>query len=204
MTTRRSANQRPLSMNTTHDTVSRTRSKRSPPHVSSIDNGSGSLQRDHDSPCTKDVRSSLVAMASPINSLLPGRKSPAWSVGGTQNRSSESGPNIQPSFMAELSVKEADILLNVLMMNMISEGPILLRVLEYPYLGSTIIAPCTRIVMSSDPETIRCPSGENATDMTEPLWPLKVPPSPHQSQHPTLGSSCHQSQKRCGVHLART
>ena len=46
-------------------------------YTSSIESGQDSLQRDHDSPCTKDVRSSLVAMASPIKSLLPGRKSPA-------------------------------------------------------------------------------------------------------------------------------
>ena len=72
------------------------------------------MQRDHDSPCTKDVRSSLVAIASPIKSLVPGRKSPAWSGGGTQNRSSEFEPKIQPSVMAELSVKVADMSLNVL------------------------------------------------------------------------------------------
>jgi hypothetical protein len=90
-------------------------------YISGIDNGSGSLHRDHDFPCTKDSRSSLVVMGSPINRTFPGRKSPIWSTGGTQNRSSESGPNIQPSFIVELSVKEADILLNVLMMHLISE-----------------------------------------------------------------------------------
>jgi hypothetical protein len=91
------------------------------------------LQRDHDSPCTKDSRSSLVAIGSPINSVLAGRKSPARSIGGTQNRSSESGPKIQPSFMAELSVKGADILLDVLMMNIISRV-ISLQSTEYPHL----------------------------------------------------------------------
>jgi hypothetical protein len=63
-----------------------------------------------------------VAMTGPINSSLLGRKSPARSVGGTQNRSSESGPKIQPSFMTELSVKGVDILLDFLMMDTISEG----------------------------------------------------------------------------------
>jgi hypothetical protein len=85
-------------------------------YVPSIDSDSDSLQRDHDFPCTKDVRSSLVAMASLINSVLVGRQSPARSAGGTQNRSSEFGPNIQPSFMSEPSVKEVDILLNALIM----------------------------------------------------------------------------------------
>ena len=148
----------------------------------------------------------FVAMASPINSVLPGRKSPARSVGGTQNRSSESGPNTQPSFMVELSVKEADILPNALMMNMISEGPILLKAINMRTLDPLIIAPCTRIVLSFRPRNDdRCVHLAR-TQRTRPsrCGLSKVPPPPHPSRHPTLGSSCRQSQKRCGVHLART
>jgi hypothetical protein len=92
-------------------------------YVVSVDDDWDSLQRDHDSPWTNDSRSSLVAMASPIKSLVPGRKSPTRSDGGTQNRSSEPGPSIQPAFIAEPSVKKAGMLLKVLMANLISEVP---------------------------------------------------------------------------------
>jgi hypothetical protein len=41
--------------------------------------------------------------------LLLGDKRPSRSVGGTQNRGSEFGPSIQPSFIVELSVKDGKL-----------------------------------------------------------------------------------------------
>jgi hypothetical protein len=62
------------------------------------------LHRDHDSPCTKRLRSNFVVMISPIINLVLGQKRPSRNVGGTQNKSSEFEPNIQPSCITELSM----------------------------------------------------------------------------------------------------
>src|SRR6266702_2118311 len=42
---------------------------------------------------------------------------------------------------------------------------------------SPVMAFHTRIVLSSEPETMRWPSGENATDETQPLCPVNSPAS---------------------------
>ena len=80
--------------------------------------------------------------------------------------------------------------------------------LLWPFKGPTTSSPVsashTRIVLSSEPETMRRPSGENATDLTQSLWPFKGPTtsSPVSASHTRIVLSW--SQKRCGVHLART
>jgi hypothetical protein len=62
------------------------------------------LHCDHDSPYMKRLRSSFVFMKSAITNLVLGQKKPSRNVGGTQNKSSEFGPNIQPSCITKLSV----------------------------------------------------------------------------------------------------
>jgi hypothetical protein len=78
------------------------------------------LHRDHDSPCTKRERSSLVVMRLPTIKRLLGQKRPSRSEGGTQNKSSELGPSIQPSCITELAVKDGELWARNLTMNWVS------------------------------------------------------------------------------------
>jgi hypothetical protein len=61
----------------------------------------------------------------------------------------------------------------------------------------------TRTDLSSEPETIRLPSGENATDRDRARCVLAAPSTACPSLHPTPALICRRNQRRFGCHQAK-